>query len=83
MPINEETLEVICKHSNLRPGKPELEKSLISLLRSYSPETLATLELHLDQYDKAAATNEQAGWPYIDELVQALNNRNATIRSDR
>lgn len=56
-----------------RPTARELESALLEQLRRRSVQAALSLEAYLKMLDDAAALNEEAGWPHMDEMVLRLS----------
>lgn len=58
-----------------RPSVVQLQARLTRKLRSMNTSAADCLDAYLRMLDEAAALDEAAGWPYMDELVSKVSKR--------
>ena len=56
-----------------RPSITEVKNKFISLLKECNGSAYLSLNMYIDQADSAEIVNEEAGWPYMDNLVAKVN----------
>ena len=56
-----------------RPSITEVKKQLLDLLQEYDESAYQSLNLYIDEADSAEIVNNEAGWPYMDNLVAKVN----------
>ena len=56
-----------------RPSITEDKNRLLSLLKECDASAYLSLNMYIDQANSAEIVNEEAGWPYMDNLVAKVN----------
>jgi serine/threonine protein kinase len=56
-----------------RPSINEVKNQLLGLLKECDENAHLSLNMYIDQADSAEIVNEEAGWPYMDNLVTKVN----------
>lgn len=56
-----------------RPSITEVKNKLLSLLKECDASAYLSLNMYIDQANSAEIVNEEAGWPYMDNLVAKVN----------
>lgn len=56
-----------------RPPITEVKNKLLALLKECDENAYLSLSMYINQADSAEIVNEEAGWPYMDNLVAKVN----------
>ena len=56
-----------------RPLITEVKNQLLSLLKECDASAYLSLNMYIDQANSAEIVNQEAGWPYMDNLVAKVN----------